>query len=43
MDRNGVAPNDLRIWDVARPDAIDPRVASLLESIDGYDVTFVSW
>lgn len=38
VDRNEVAPKDLRTWDVARPDAIDPRVASLLESIGDCDV-----
>jgi len=40
VDRNGVAPKDLRTRDAARPDAIDrdPRVASLLESIDDCDV-----
>jgi hypothetical protein len=37
VDRNGVAPKDLRTWDVARADAIDPRAASLLESIGDCD------
>lgn len=37
-ERNGVAPKDLRTWDVACPVAIDPRVASLLESIGDCDV-----
>ena len=37
-ERNGVAPKDLRTWDVACPVAIDPRVASLLESIGDCDL-----
>lgn len=36
VGRNVVALKDLRTWDVARPEAIDPLTVNLLEIIGGY-------